>query len=165
MRISQEQFRKVLGYFATGVTVITTRQPSGKPWGFTVNSFTSVSLSPPLVLVCVDHGTESFEVMSKAEVFAVNILAEDQAELSRRFASKRADRFANVAWSEGAHGSPLLAGCLGHLECRKTASHIHGDHTIVIGEVLEARAAGGNPLLFYHSSYSRLEPSAEPAKR
>ncbi|MBI1954986.1 MAG: flavin reductase family protein [Acidobacteria bacterium] len=165
MSVSKEKFRKVLGHFATGVTVVTTRQRSGAPWGFTVNSFTAVSLSPPLILLCVDHGSESFRVMAEAEHFAVNFLAEDQEEIARRFATKSADRFRNLAYSEGGYGSPLLAGCLGFVECLKITSHPYGDHTIIIGEVLEAEAHGGQPLLFYRSSYTLLEPSREPAKR
>ena len=157
MPISPEQFRDVLSHFATGVTVVTMRRVSGQPWGFTVNSFTSVSLTPPLILVCVDHQAESAQAMSETSHFAVNLLAEEQEELSRRFASKLPDRFSDVASSEGVHGSPLIAGCLGFVECKIVASHSHGDHNIVIGEVLEAGAAGGNPLLFYRSSYARVQ--------
>ena len=165
MAVSPEQFRKILGHFATGVTVVTTRLASGERWGFTVNSFTSVSLSPPLVLVCVDHATESFQAMRRAEYFAVNFLAEDQESVSRVFASRSPDRFRHITSSEGPHGSPLLDGCLGFVECRQIASHAHGDHTIIVGEVVEAKASGGHPLLFYRGSYTRLEPSLEPTKR
>ena len=157
MPLSSDQLRKILGHFATGVTVVTTRLASGQPWGFTVNAFTSVSLSPPLILVCVGHGGESFQVMSEAEYFAVNFLAEDQEELSRVFASRSQDRFERVPHGDSTHGAPLLHGCLGFLECRKTASHAHGDHTILIGEVLAGEARGGSPLLFYRSSYGRME--------
>ena len=165
MVISQKEFRRVLGHFATGVTVVTMRKRSGKYWGFTVNSFTSVSLDPPLVLVCVDHGTESAQAMSEAEYFAVNFLSEDQQEISRRFALKSADRFADLPFREGKHGSPLLEDCLGFVECRKVAAHPHGDHTVVIGEVLEAHAADGHPLLFYRGSYARLEATLQASKR
>lgn len=165
MAISAEQFRNVLGHFATGVTVVTTRLASGERWGFTVNSFTSVSLNPPLILVCVDHATESFQAMRRAEYFAVNFLAEDQESVSRLFASRSQDRFREIASSEGPRGSPLLAGCLGFVECRQIASHAAGDHTILVGEVLEAKASGGHPLLFYRGSYARLEPSLEPTQR
>ncbi|MBI3896650.1 MAG: flavin reductase family protein [Acidobacteria bacterium] len=164
MSVSKDKFRKVLGHFATGVTVVTTRQRSGAPWGFTVNSFTSVSLSPPLILVCVDHNSESSRAMKESEYFAVNFLAADQEEISRRFATKSADRFRDLTYSEGVHGSPLIAGCLGFVECRKVASHSHGDHSIIIGEVLEAEVHGGYPLLFYGSAYARLGSSVEPAK-
>ncbi|MBI4458655.1 MAG: flavin reductase family protein [Acidobacteria bacterium] len=164
MPVSKEKVRKVLGHFATGVTVVTTRQRSGVPWGFTVNSFTSVSLTPPLILICVDHGSESSRAMKEAEYFAVNFLAEDQEDISRRFATKSADRFQNLTYAEGVHGSPVLAGSLGFVECRKVASHSHGDHTVIVGEVLEADVHGGAPLLFYGSAYARLEPSLEPTK-
>jgi flavin reductase (DIM6/NTAB) family NADH-FMN oxidoreductase RutF len=161
MVLSSDQLRKVLGHFATGVTVVTTRLASGEPRGFTVNAFTSVSLSPPLILVCVGHGGESFQVMNEAEYFAVNFLAEDQEELSRIFASRTQDRFEGVPHESSANGAPLLEGCLGYVECRKTASHAHGDHTILIGEVLAGEAHGGAPLLFYGSSYGRME-AAKP---
>jgi flavin-dependent trigonelline monooxygenase, reductase component len=166
MSVSREQFRKVLGHFATGVTVVTTRiHSTGEPWGFTVNSFTSVSLDPLLVLVCVDHNSESSRAMAGAVYFAVNFLSEEQQELSRLFASKAADRFRNVAYSEGAHGSPMIEGCLGFVECKKVATHNHGDHAILIGEVLEAHARSGEPLLYFRSAYRRLKPlPSEPGR-
>ncbi|MBI4463365.1 MAG: flavin reductase family protein [Acidobacteria bacterium] len=163
--IPEKEFRRVLGHFATGVTVVTMRQRSGQYWGFTANSFTSVSLSPPLILVCVDNSSESFQAMSEAEYFAVNFLSEDQQEISRRFALKSGDRFANLSFREGTHGCPLLAGCLGFVECRKVAAHLYGDHTLILGEVLEAQASGDHPLLFYRGSYARLEATLEPTQR
>ena len=107
--MDSKMFRAICGRFATGVTIVTTRS-GGEPCGMTVNSFTSVSLDPPLVLVCVAHATESFQAMRQAEYFAVNFLAEDQEELSRTFAAKQGDRFARAAYTESPHGSPLLAG-------------------------------------------------------
>ena len=159
--VSQEVFRKVMGLFATGVTVVTFRRPSGRLWGFTVNAFTSVSLSPPLVLFCVDHAIESFPIVQESEYFAVNVLSESQEEISRRFASKMEDRFEGIACREGTHGLPLLEGCLGSIQCRTVARHAYGDHTIVIGEVLQAEASGGRPLLFYRSNYTRLGVPAD----
>lgn len=161
MPISSDELRRILGHFATGVTVVTTRLASGKPWGFTVNAFTSVSLTPPLILVCVGNGGSSFEAMSKAEHFAVNFLAEDQQQVSHVFASRVEDRFEGVPFDQGANGAPLLRGCLGYLECRKTASHVEGDHTILIGEVTAGKASGGPPLLFYASSYGRMIKNSE----
>jgi len=158
MDLSSEQLRKVLGHFATGVTVVTTRLASGQPWGFTVNAFTSVSLTPPLILICVDHRTESFQAMSRAETFAVNFLAEDQEEIARLFASKSKDRFERTAYTDSPEGNPLLEGCLGFLECRRIAAHAHGDHDVIIGEVVRAKASGGAPLLFYRSAFGRVEP-------
>ncbi len=159
MTVSNDQFRKVMGHFATGVTVVTTRiHSSGEPWGFTVNSFTSVSLNPPLILVCVGHDSESARAMAGAAHFAVNFLTEEQQEISRLFASKAADRFKNLAYSEGVHGSPLIDGCLGYVECKKVATHNHGDHAILIGEVLEAHARSGEPLLYFRSGYRHIKP-------
>jgi 3-hydroxy-9,10-secoandrosta-1,3,5(10)-triene-9,17-dione monooxygenase reductase component len=156
MPISQDLFRKVMGHFATGVTVVTVRQADGNPWGLTVNSFTSVSLTPPLVLFCVSHAAGSYAAFRDAEYFAVNLLTDGQEALSRRFASRSPDRFEGVESRQGAHGAPLLAGCLGFLECRRVAAHEHGDHTVIVGEVLAAEATGGNPLLFYRGAYARL---------
>ena len=161
MPFSSDEFRKILGHFATGVTVVTARLDSGKPWGFTVNAFTSVSLTPPLILVCVGNAGGSFEIMSKVERFAVNFLAEDQEQVSRVFASRVEDRFEGVPYEPGANGAPLIEGCLGYIECRKTASHVAGDHTILIGEVTAGEASGGHPLLFYASAYGRMSKSSE----
>jgi 3-hydroxy-9,10-secoandrosta-1,3,5(10)-triene-9,17-dione monooxygenase reductase component len=162
MLVPPDLFRKVLSHFATGVTVVTARQVSGKPWGFTVNSFTSVSLTPPLVLFCVDHAAESLATMSQAEYFAVNFLAASQEAISRRFASRSPDRFEGVDYREGPRGSPLLAGSLGFIECRKVDSRLYGDHTVIVGEVMDAKATGGDPLLFYRSSYARILPATTP---
>jgi flavin reductase (DIM6/NTAB) family NADH-FMN oxidoreductase RutF len=157
MAISSDSFRKAMGSFATGVTVITTRNAAGKPWGFTVNSFASVSLNPPLVLFCVGNGGESFANVDQAEFFAVNYLTEDQEWISRQFAARGiTDRFEGVAYREGLHGTPLIEGSLGAIQCRKVASHGAGDHVIVVCEVLDAELRDGNPLLFFRSDYGRI---------
>ncbi|SRR5579885_3711551 len=158
MAITKEQFRKTLGHFATGVTIVTMKHPSGGPWGFTVNAFTSVSLEPPLILVCVDQGTESAKAMESADYFAVNFLTHAQQEHSKRFASRLPDRFHGVTYTDSLYGCPLLSDSLGFIECKKVASHIHGDHSIVIGEVLEAKVGEGEPLLFFRGAYGRLHP-------
>lgn len=164
MAVSKEMFRKVVGHFATGITVVTTRLATGKPWGFTANSFTSVSLEPPLVLVCVDLKSESHRAMSESKHFAVNFLSDQQQELSKRFASRLEDRFEEILHFEGPHGSPIFPGCLGFIECEKTATHNHGDHAIIIGEVLEAKLEGGEPLLYYGSAYRHLAPNGEASR-
>ena len=102
--------------------------------------------------------------MNESSHFAVNFLTQEQEEIASRFASKLPDRFNGVVSSGGVHGSPLIAGCLGFIECKKVASHEHGDHSIIIGEVLEAEAGGGNPLLFYRGSYAKIEASLKTAK-
>jgi len=164
MAISSDAFRKAMGSFATGVTVITTRNAAGKPWGFTVNSFTSVSLNPPLILFCVGNGGESFTNVDEAEFFAVNYLAEDQEGISRQFAAQgMADRFEGVGYREGPHGTPLIEGSLGAIQCRKVAAHGAGDHVIVVCEVLDAELRDGNPLLFFRSDYGKI--NAPPGVR
>ncbi len=159
MPVSGDQFRKVLSHFATSVTVVTAKLPDGALFGFTVNAFSSVSLSPPLVLFCVGNGGQSFAAVSQAGHFAVNFLSESQEAVSSIFAGKDPDRFSQVEHRPAPQGSPLIAGCLGYLECRKVASHPAGDHTIIVGEVLEAEVTGGRPLLYYQSGYQRLPPA------
>ena len=157
MTVANADFRKVLGHFATGITVVTATLPDGRRLGFTVNAFSSVSLTPPLVLVCVGNGGEAGAAMNAATHFAVNILADDQESLSRQFSSRVPDRYEGVAAKAGSSGAPLLDGCIGYLECRKTAAHVAGDHTIVIGEVLTAEARDdGQPLLYFRSGYRRI---------
>jgi flavin reductase (DIM6/NTAB) family NADH-FMN oxidoreductase RutF len=102
--------------------------------------------------------------MREAGYFAVNFLAEDQEGLSRLFASQSPDRFLNTSFRDGAHGCPLIEGCLGFLECKQVAAHEHGDHTVLIGEVLAAQVTGGNPLLYYRSAYARLGGDGRSAK-
>ena len=126
MPISPDLFRKVLGHFATGVTVVTMRRPSGQPWGFTVNAFSSVSLTPPLILVCVDHRAESFQAMNESSHFAVNFLTQEQEEIASRFASKLPDRFNGVVTFDPKHGHTRLA-------CRKWST-IRGCKAAVIRE-------------------------------
>jgi flavin reductase (DIM6/NTAB) family NADH-FMN oxidoreductase RutF len=159
MPISGDQFRKVLSHFATGITVVTAKLPDGSLFGFTVNAFSSVSLLPPLVLFCVGNGGTSFTSISQAVHFSVNFLSESQEAVSITFSGTDPDRFIQVEHRPGTQGSPLIAGCLGYLECRKVAAHPAGDHTIIVGKVLEAEVAGGRPLLYYQSGYQRLQPA------
>ena len=119
-------------------------------------AFTSVSLDPPLVLVCVDKKSESHPHFHTSRVFAVNFLAADQQELSRRFAVSGGDKFSDVGLRQGVTGAPVLADVLGHLECRTTDIHEGGDHTIFIGEVTAADARAGEPLLYFRGTYGRL---------
>jgi flavin reductase len=157
---NSSEFRQALGTFATGVTVITTRGED-EPYGMTANAFTSVSLDPPLILVCVISGTTGAEMIERNGVFAVNILAADQETLSRYFASKERPRgqhaFREIPHTDGATGSPILQGSAGHLECRLAAKHEAGDHVIYIGEVLSLDVApDAKPLLFHGGRYSFL---------
>jgi flavin reductase (DIM6/NTAB) family NADH-FMN oxidoreductase RutF len=160
MAIDSAEFRRVLGHFVTGVSVVTAVDPrTTEPHGLTVNALASVSLEPPLVLVCVDRVSETHEVIAAAECFAVNVLAEDQEVLSRRFAMPdRPERFRAVAWRERATGAPVLDVALAWMDCGLWAVYPGGDHTIYVGEVLEADAHEGEPLLFYRGGYGRYVP-------
>jgi flavin reductase (DIM6/NTAB) family NADH-FMN oxidoreductase RutF len=159
MPIDSQQLRRVLGHFATGVTVITTKDIAGAPFGLTANAFTSLSLHPPLILICVDKGAQCYSCFADSNVFTVNFLREDQEEISRRFATKGADKFAGLNWREGANGAAILDGAIGHLECKIVQSYEGGDHTIIVGEVLDGVAAGERPLLFFKGKYERLPAS------
>ncbi|HZH27176.1 MAG TPA: flavin reductase family protein [Azospirillaceae bacterium] len=160
MTIDQRMFRDALGFFATGIAVVTTTDGTGAPIGLTVNSFTSVSLDPPLVLFCIDRGTQCLEAFAQTGRFAVNILEEGQRAISARFASPVADRFDRVEYTPGLGGCPLLAGCLSTLECELRAVHDGGDHVILVGEVVRlAHAGGGRPLLYFRGAYAELGPA------
>lgn len=151
-------FRQVMGRFCTGVTVITAVD-SGEPVGFTAQSFTSVSLDPPLVSFCPGKTVHSWARIRHAEVFCVNILSDRQEALCRTFASKGRDKFLGVGWRPGpATGSPVLEGVIGWVEARVVAEHDAGDHLIVVGQVLDLDSDGGQPLLFYRGGFGRFEP-------
>ena len=154
---SAASFRQACSQFATGVAVLTTRAENGAPHGLTINSFTSISLDPPLVLVAVAHDCTILEHFGYSGFYAVNILREDQVDLSVRFAELPEGRFTGVPWSPGATGAPVIAGVLTVLECRTAQSVDVGDHRVLIGEVLEARVGDGRPLVFFGSGYTRLE--------
>lgn len=158
---SGQELRQVLGSFATGVTVVTT-SAGEHGYGMTANSFSSVSLDPPLVLVCAIAGTEGSEVIARNGKFAVNILAADQEPISRFFASKDrprgADAFRDVSHKIGVTGCPILDGVAGHLDCTLVASHDAGDHVIFIGEVQALDVAPETqPLLFHGGGYRLLQ--------
>ncbi len=148
------QFRDVLGRFASGVTVVTSVS-GGEPVGMTCQSFSSVSLDPPLVLFIPAKTSRAWPLIQRSGRFCVNFLAADQAELSNTMASRGTDKFAGVDWTpSGATGSPLLPGTLGHVDCTIHAVHEAGDHYVVIGRVLDLGAsAASDPLLFFQGQY------------
>lgn len=146
-------FRRALGQFATGVCIVTTRDRDGHPAGLTVNSFASVSLTPPLVLWSLAKDSTIFEAFDTAEWFAVNVLEAGQVPLSNRFASP-GERFEGLEWESGHHDLPLLKGCLANFECKTTARHSGGDHVIFVGEVLRYDARPGEPLLYSGGKYA-----------
>jgi flavin reductase (DIM6/NTAB) family NADH-FMN oxidoreductase RutF len=157
MAISQEEFRAALGRFASGVTIVTSIDDEGRFHGMTVSAFCSVSLEPPLVLVCISSDTGSHSAIAGSKKFAVNILHEDQAELSERFAAPIEDRFSAVGCVIGASGLALIGGALVNLECALVESIVAGDHTIYVGEVEHVTLADGAPLLHFRGEYGRLE--------
>jgi flavin reductase (DIM6/NTAB) family NADH-FMN oxidoreductase RutF len=162
---AKHDMRTVMGHFATGVCVVSTRRSDGSPVGTTVNAVTSVSLEPPLLLVCLAHHSETLSAVKASSRFAVSILAEGQQEHSNRFAAKGEQaRPQDVEFGEHDSGLPCLPDALATLACRVSAIHRGGDHMIVIGEALSMFSAQEDvaPLLFFRGAYSRLE-RARPA--
>jgi len=157
MAIDKDLFRQVMGNFAAGVTVVTTVGAEEKPFGLTATAFTSLSLVPPLVLVCIGKASETYPYFAPAGRFAVNFLAANQQDASQRFASSGGEKFADIPWRRGALGLPLLEGTLGHLECRIVGAHDGGDHTIYVGEVESAASNGGEPLVYFRSAYRSVK--------
>jgi flavin reductase (DIM6/NTAB) family NADH-FMN oxidoreductase RutF len=157
MTIDPDTFRSVLGRFASGVTIVTALDPAGRDVGLTVSAFSSLSLTPPLVLVCVDHAASLHPVLREARHFAVNILAADQEPLARRFSTLDGERFDGVGYVRGQTGVAVIDEVLALLECRKTHAIEGGDHTIFVGEVEAAHARVGSPLLYYRGGYAQLE--------
>jgi len=156
MPIDKNELRRVMGHFATGVTVITALRKSGEMHGLTANAFTSVSLVPPLLLVCVDKNAESYPCFDETRVFTVNILAHDQEALSRKFAVSGGDKLQGVAYHTGANGAPILDGALAYVECKVVQEFDGGDHTIYLGEIEQAEAREGKPLMFFRGGYREL---------
>jgi flavin reductase (DIM6/NTAB) family NADH-FMN oxidoreductase RutF len=153
MPIEKNELRRIMGHFATGVTVITTVSKDGTPYGLTANAFMSVSLEPPLLLISVDKKAESYPCFEQSRVFTINILRDDQEGLSRRFAVSGGNKFEGVAYHLGANDVPILEDTLAHIECRLHTAYDGGDHTLYLGEILEAETREGRPLLFYRGGY------------
>jgi flavin reductase (DIM6/NTAB) family NADH-FMN oxidoreductase RutF len=156
MPVSKDEFRSAMSRFASGVTIVTTRTEDHQPNGLTVSSFASLSLAPPLVLVCIDKRASIHDLLVEGRYFAVNVLAEDQEILSRRFASRDADRFSGTGYTEGMTGVPILSDVLAAIECRIVHTYPGGDHTIVVGEVEHAIVGDGKPLAYFRSGYALL---------
>lgn len=155
--IDSETFRAVLGRFATGVTIVTARDGEGHDHGMTVSAFSSLSLSPPLVLWCVAHTASMHALLQTHPRVGISILSSGQEAYSRRFADTDAKGFDGIAYTRSEHGILLLDDALAHLECRVVHHHSAGDHTIVLAEVDSAQPTDGQPLLYYRGGYARLE--------
>ena|SRR5688572_29337774 len=157
MTVDQHSFRAVLGRFASGVTVVTTRDKRKRDQGMTVSAFCSVSLDPPLVLICIEHTASLYNTLDQATHFTVNILSDRQEAIARRFAERGANRFAGLGYSRGQNDMVVLDDVLGYVECEVVARHEAGDHDIIVGEVDTAVATEGKPLLYYRGGYAQLE--------
>ena len=156
MSISKEEFRAALGRFASGVTIVTTRDTEGNLHGLTVSAFSSVSLQPSLVLVCIEKSAGSHHAFENGGAFVVNILREDQQAISNQFASRIFDKFAGINYRLGIEDLPVLNDALVNLECRQTNAHDAGDHTIYIGEIEKVTVTDGNPLIYFHGNYREI---------
>lgn len=157
MSVSSAEFRNALSRFASGVTVVTTKDAAGKLHGLTVSAFCSVSLDPPLVLVCIENAAGSRYAFSESGVFTVNILSARQSHISEHFASLAEDKFHGIDSAIGLNGLPLMPGCLAILECRITKILDGGDHTIFVGEVENTSVGDGEPIIHFRSEYRTLE--------
>lgn len=158
--IDPQALRQALGAFATGVTIVTTRDPEGRPVGLTANSFNSVSLSPPLVLWSLALNSQNLNAFRKAPTWVVHILAAGQEDLSSRFASRGADKFAGLDFEDGPGGAPLLEGCAARFVCQSTFEYEGGDHAIFVGRVIDLVLSPTAPLIFHAGRYGRVVPAA-----
>jgi flavin reductase (DIM6/NTAB) family NADH-FMN oxidoreductase RutF len=157
LSVNPDEFRALLGRFPSGVTVVTTKGTDASDQGMTVSAFCSVSLEPPLVLVCIEKTASAYEALTTAPGFAVNILSARQEQIARRFSIANIDRFEGVGFTRSSNGYAILDDVLGVLECRRFALNDGGDHTIILGEVEATRVESGSPLLYYRGGYAQLE--------
>jgi len=157
LSVSPDEFRAVLGRFPSGVTVVSTRGADGSDQGMTVSAFCSLSLDPPLVLICIEHSASVHEALTTAPGFAVNILSARQEQIARRSSIVDIERFEGVGFTRSSSGYAILDDILGLIECRRVALHEGGDHTIIVGEVEATRIEIGTPLLYYRGGYAQLE--------
>jgi flavin reductase (DIM6/NTAB) family NADH-FMN oxidoreductase RutF len=160
--VSTDKFRAAMASFAAGVTVVTTLDATNQPHAMTATAFSSVSLTPPLCLVCIDKRARTYESLMKSGCFAVNILNADQQSLSVHFASAVVDKFGRVPWLPGAvTGCPLIQGALAWMECTVAEIYSGGDHDIFLGRVATVRVNDGTPLVYWRGSYSSLPPAPD----
>jgi flavin reductase (DIM6/NTAB) family NADH-FMN oxidoreductase RutF len=155
LAVQSSAYRRALGCMPTGVTVVTGRDSQGQPRGFTANSFTSVSLDPPIVLFCVAKSAVSHAALIRTPRFAVNILGQDQHGLSGLFASKQVNKFRGAEWYPAAKGTPILNGVVAWFDCRRIRTDEIGDHDVVYGEVEEFEASEQAPLSYLRGAYAR----------
>jgi flavin reductase (DIM6/NTAB) family NADH-FMN oxidoreductase RutF len=155
-QLDSTSLRAALGGFATGVTIVTCRAASGEPVGLTVNSFAALSLAPPMVLWSLRLASPSLAAFDAATHFAINVLAEAQVDLSRRFASALPAKFDEGLWGQGVQGVPVLAGCAATFECERASQQVAGDHRLYLGRVIAASSQGLSPLVYHSGRYHLL---------
>jgi flavin reductase (DIM6/NTAB) family NADH-FMN oxidoreductase RutF len=155
--VSSQEFRAACGRFATGVTIATILDSERQPHGLTVSSFTSVSLDPPLISICLGHVVTVMDLFREANFFGINILSDDQQTLSERFARKGMDRFQGVGWTLGEYDVPLLDGVLAAIECQVDRRITAGDHDIFVGRMVATQVRVGAPLLHFSGEYRKLQ--------
>lgn len=155
-QVTPDEFRRACGRFATGVTIAGVSDRNGTPHGLTVSSFTSVSLEPPLLLICLGHAVTSIEVFRAADHFGLSVLTDEQRHIAERFARKGEDRFDGIQWHRGETGVPLIADTLAEMECAVEQRVTSGDHDIVIARMARAVVRDGSPLIYYGSRYRNL---------
>jgi flavin reductase (DIM6/NTAB) family NADH-FMN oxidoreductase RutF len=157
MSLDPDAFRAVMGRFASGVTIVTATDADGNEHGMTVSAFASVSLEPPLIVICIDQAASIHDVLTDATYFAVNILASTQEAIARRFADTGAQRFEGIGFRNGENGAPVLNDALAFIECKRVSSTTKGDHTIIFGETVAASQRDARPLLYYRGGFAQLE--------
>jgi flavin reductase (DIM6/NTAB) family NADH-FMN oxidoreductase RutF len=154
--VTNEEFRATMSRVASSVSVVTTRDSAGKPHGLTVSAFCSLSAEPPMVLACIHKKTGSHYAFFERQAFVVNVLADDQHEVSQQFASPADDKFNGIETEESIDGLPKITGCIATLECRIVETHDGGDHTILVGSIERTTIADGMPLMYFRGGYGKI---------
>lgn len=159
MNIDPAEFKRILGHWVTGVSVVTSRPAGEPPCGLTANAFCSLSLEPPLVLVCVEKAADTHDCIARAQAFCVNVLSSDDERIARIFAEgPHGTKFDGIAHHPEQTGAPVLDAALAWVDCELRAAHDGGDHTIYVGRVMAGDAHEGAPILYYRGGYGRFTP-------
>lgn len=157
MSLDPDAFRAAMGRFASGVTIVTATDADGGDHGMTVSAFASVSLVPPLVVMCIEQTASMHDLVANCDYYGVNILASTQEPIARRFADTGAQRFEGIGYRHGDNGVPILNDVLAYVECRRVSCSEAGDHTIIVGETVTAAMRDARPLLYYRGGFAQLE--------
>ena len=156
--ITAQDYRRIAGHWLTGVTVVTGLTEDGRPTGVTMNAIAPLSLDPPQFLINLDLGSETLAAIRASQRFCINFLRSDQSAVCGRFAKRGADKFEGIAHRRGLLDLPVIDGCVAHVECAVSAIHHSGDHAIVVGDAMSGAADGGDPLVYFTSSFRELAP-------